>query len=618
MRGDLVDRDDLMARLRRERQILADLHHEHIARLLDGGVDRKGRPYLVMEYVEGERIDQYCDAHGLDIEARIHLFLQVGEAVAAAHRRAVIHRDLKPSNILVTSQESGGDGALYLEPRAKLLDFGIAKLLNQSEADQHEPITRKGTVLLTPEYAAPEQIEDEGITTATDVYQLGVLLYELLTGTRPFGRTAEKKRGPARRRAIEKAILSSEPERPSTAVTRMNPDAAQSTWGSDKATLMRRLRGDLDAICLKAMRKEPEARYRSAEAMMDDIRRYAENQPVTARQGATLYRTRKFMRRHRKAFVSAVILASVLVGGGTLYINNKMEAFAQREPQNWFISGLLLKMQQSYDRAEMLYNQSTNLYQDLLPSDDQSEVRDNPVLFVGDFPPHAYQQLMVQYELASLLSKQNRYAEAEQLIRDILSAGPGQLGKPTFLEFRNALASVLSKRANYADAEQILLESISLRQKWFGAKVPSQDKGLRWDMRDLADILSRQGKLKEAEQIHWDILHSYQPGPEAAFSMRRLALVLSKQGKYQDAESWLMLNLDAIRTRYGHMSSRTRLYLSHFIELYEAWEKPAKAARWRAELEAIKGNREVRARPSSENSNDRATGGYARLKFPAL
>src|SRR5690606_19179777 len=231
-----MDTDEVLARFRRERQVLAGLDHPGIARLLDGGAAEDGRPYLAMEYVEGEPITAYADRRRLGVEARLALLERACEAVQHAHRRLVVHRDLKPSNVLVTEDEGGA-------PRVKLLDFGVAKLL---APDAAEAMTRTGGGALTPAYAAPEQRRGEAVTTAADVYALGVVLYELLTGARP-DETARP---------------------PSAAVT---PEAAAAR-GATAERLRRRLRGDLDTIVLKALREEPEARYPSVESLLEDLR----------------------------------------------------------------------------------------------------------------------------------------------------------------------------------------------------------------------------------------------------------------------------------------------------------------------------------------------------------
>ncbi len=299
-----ADTRELRQRFHTERQILADLHHPNIARLLDGGVTEDGLPYLVMEHVDGQPITNYCTTHALPIDARLELFRIVCTAVHHAHQNLVVHRDLKPSNILVTA---GGT--------VKLLDFGIAKLLDARAAATKSvtPATRTGMQVMTPECAAPEQVRGGPITTATDVYQLGVLLYELLAGRRPY-----QVRGLAPSE-IERIICTEPPTRPSVAVTRRIPPEGSSPMSSPD-TLANwprpaRLRGDLDTIVLKALRKEPERRYSSAEQLADDVRRHRNGLPVTARRDTFTYRAAKFVQRHRAGVLAALIVFVSLVGG---------------------------------------------------------------------------------------------------------------------------------------------------------------------------------------------------------------------------------------------------------------------------------------------------------------
>ena len=283
-----------------ERQILARLSHPHIARLLDGGLTDAGQPYLVMEYVDGQPLTTYCDERRLSINERLALFCTVCDAVQYAHRNLVVHRDLKPSNILVTA-----DG------KVKLLDFGIAKLLDPDPGafGQAMPVTKTGLQVLTPEYASPEQVTAAPITTASDVYQLGILLYELLTGQRPY-------RLPSRlAHEVVRVILEEEPTRPSTAVTRT---AETGTRRATPDQLRRRLSGDLDVIVLAALRKEPERRYSSAEALAADVQRHLEGMPVEAHAESTLYRLHKFMGRHRWAVAAVLAFVMLLTAyGGT-------------------------------------------------------------------------------------------------------------------------------------------------------------------------------------------------------------------------------------------------------------------------------------------------------------
>ena len=278
-----MDTDFVRERFLRERQILASLDHPHIARLFDGGTTADGLPYFVMELVEGKPIIEYCQSRRLSLQSKLKLFRDVCSAVQHAHQKLVVHRDLKPSNILVTA-----DGT------PKLLDFGIAKLLSP---DPGEAVTRTETAvrLMTPEYASPEQVRGEAITTTTDVYALGVVLYELLTGRRPY---QFETRAPA---VIERAICDTEVPRPS--------DLARQQTTSTK--LAKELSGDLDTIVLMALRKEPERRYQSVEQFSEDVRRYLSGLPISARPDTFHYRAGKFIHRH-KTVVGAIVMLAVL------------------------------------------------------------------------------------------------------------------------------------------------------------------------------------------------------------------------------------------------------------------------------------------------------------------
>lgn len=297
---------DLGARFRAERQILASLNHPNIGRLLDAGETQEGQPYLVMEYIHGEPLDRYCDREALGLRERLNLFLDICSAVQYAHQNLIVHRDLKPANILVTP-----------EGAPKLLDFGIAKLLDSGDAAAVLALTRMNDRLLTPEYASPEQILGRQVTTASDVYALGVVLYELLTGLRPYAVPAS-----ASQLELERLICISDPQRPSTAIRkagesgaaegRSDMSAVAHARGLTAEKLHKRLLGDLDAIVMRALRKEPQHRYTSVEQFAADVRRHLASEPVQARQGNWVYYSQRFIRRH--SFGVAVGASFVAIG----------------------------------------------------------------------------------------------------------------------------------------------------------------------------------------------------------------------------------------------------------------------------------------------------------------
>jgi serine/threonine protein kinase/tetratricopeptide (TPR) repeat protein len=312
-----MDTESIVRRFRHERQILASLEHPFIASLLDGGSTPDGRPYFAMEYVEGQPIVAYCDRKGLDTAARLGLFRDVCSAVQYAHQNLIVHRDIKPANVLVMA-----------EGTPKLLDFGIAKLLNPELAGQTLAPTAPGLQLMTPEYASPEQVRGEPVTTASDVYSLGVLLYELLAGRLPYRLTS---RAPA---DIVRIVCEAEPVPPSTAITSLDPHpagdalpAGDARHDSEPASrtnrrltvdvdrLRRQLAGDLDTIVLKALSKEPPRRYASVDQFSEDVRRHLEGLPVIARKDTWGYRATKFVRRNRVVVAAVAATFAALVAG---------------------------------------------------------------------------------------------------------------------------------------------------------------------------------------------------------------------------------------------------------------------------------------------------------------
>ena len=333
--GGLVRSPHLAARLADERRILALLHHPNIAHLVDGGIAADGQPFIAMEYIEGERIDHWCERHALPLRERLKLFLKVCAAVEHAHQRLVIHRDLKPANILVN-----------VEGEPKLLDFGIARLV-EGAAGNADP-TRTAHRALTLAYASPEHVEGLPLTTATDIWSLGVLLYELLTGVRPHQAVESDHLLPG-------AIVSSEIRPPSTSTNTRN--RAANATAQATARIVGRIGADIDAIVLKALRKDPVQRYPSVAAIADDLRRFLESRPVSARRGHALYRLRRFAWRQRwKLGATAVLL--LLLGGYLVDRERQLrEVVAERNKSqalSGFMTDLFANADPSHSRGEQV------------------------------------------------------------------------------------------------------------------------------------------------------------------------------------------------------------------------------------------------------------------------
>lgn len=305
-------------RFKQEQKILANLQHSNIAMLLDGGVMENGLPYLIMEYVEGTRIDSYCNINGLSLPDRLALIKKILDAIEYAHSNLVIHRDLKPNNILVT--ESGD---------VKILDFGIAKLLDE-DADPDEPLTRTGQRLWTPQYAAPEQVLEKPAQLQTDIYALGMLMYKILSGNSPY-QFKEKSI-----HQVERAILEENPPLMSRRVQERTGDKVLANFGIKKRTLVKELSNDLDAIVAKAIRKEPEYRYSSVSLLLDDLMNFEKDMPVMARRGNLTYRGKKYIKRNKQPIFFAALLLIVISGLVAFYTAqvNEQRVVAEQQAAN--------------------------------------------------------------------------------------------------------------------------------------------------------------------------------------------------------------------------------------------------------------------------------------------
>ncbi|MEO0559220.1 MAG: serine/threonine-protein kinase [Bacteroidota bacterium] len=511
---------DLAERFRAERQILASLGHPGVAQLLGGGVTDDGRPWLAMEYVNGEPITAYCDRHQLGIQARLQLFLEMCDAVAYAHRNLVVHRDLKPSNVLVAEGARRG--------QVKLLDFGVAKLLASSG---DTPVTASGVRPYTPGYAAPEQILGLAVTTSTDVYALGVLLYELLTGRRPHPMSSGT---PA---VVERAVLESDPTRPSESVqVPTRPPSGETTSVDElarlrKATpqaLRRRLQGDLDRIVLKALEREPERRYGSAEALARDVQRHLEGLPIEARPASRWYRFNRFARRHRVGVAAGSVgVLALAVGLGLALWQGRVAA-------------------EERDRAEQVALFMTDLLGEFDPSRtggtlDPVRVLDQAVQRLEN---RAHQSSDVQAQIydgvGRIYQDYAQYDEAERLIRRALALRR-QLHGPVHLDVAASLGHLASLRAvqgDHAVADSLYQEAIGLYERLDARDSPDAASSIR----GLGRIRRAQGRPEEGVLLVREALAIQQAAlvPDAAevlATQSDLATLLYNTGAYAESDT---------------------------------------------------------------------------------
>ncbi len=459
-----------------ERQILARLEHPNIARLYDGGSTPDGRPYLVMELVEGLPVDEYCDRHQLTVDRRFDLFRRICGAVQYAHQNLIVHRDLKPGNILVT--EAG-------EP--KLLDFGIAKRLEPGSATKPE-LTRTGSRMMTPSYASPEQVRGEAITTASDVYSLGVLLYGLLAGCGPY----RVESGLAHE--IERAICEQEPERPSAALFRAGSPSAEEI-ARNRATrpqaLRRRLLGDLDNIALMALRKEPARRYGSAAQLARDVENHLQSLPVVARPDTLSYRARKFVGRHRVG-VSAAALVVLLVAGFIVSLIVQGRRIArERDKAQYSLSFLL----DTFKDADPYHTKGEHLTADEILTTGAERVS-------RDLSGRPDVQAALMDAIGEVERGLGRYDRAEPLLERGLALRRATFG-PESLEGAESLEHLgllKRERSAFAEAERLLRQSLAIKEARLGDRNLETAKTLN----ELGDLLVNNGKAVEAERLHRD------------------------------------------------------------------------------------------------------------------
>jgi serine/threonine-protein kinase len=552
----------LVERFRQERQILARLQHPNIARLLDGGVTADGQPFFALELVEGEPLDRYCDRHRLTVEERLRLFAEVCGALVYAHSALVIHRDLKPENILVTE-----------EGRVRLLDFGIAKVMADEEGGP--TATRTAMVAMTPAYASPEQVRGEPVGTATDVYSLGVILYELLTGCRPYDVDSR------RPTEIERVVAELEPARPSTRVGRRpagEPGGDTSVADqrrTDPGRLRRTLAGDLDVICMKALRKEPERRYVSVQALLDDVRRHLDGLPVTARPATLGYRLGKGVRRNRWAVGAAAtvfLTSTTLVGFYTVRLADERDRAQVEAAKAGEVAAFLQGLFEVSDPSESLGETVTA--RELLDEGarrideglaDQPEVQVTMLRVIGEVYAslglHAQARPLLersldlslelygdtheevalgQIALASIVQDGGELAESGALFRTGVETmrrvhGPDH---PRVAEAIEALAYWLESNGDFEEAEEQYRLALGILR----STAPEGDERVVSVAASLGNFLRQLGRLDESEPLLREALTAQRTlygnrHPDVASTARTLAALLRDQGRYSEADS---------------------------------------------------------------------------------
>ncbi len=540
-------------RFYREREILAGLRHPNIAHLLDGATGDDGRPYFAMELVDGEPIDRYCDRHLMSIRRRLELLLPVCDALQYAHRKLVIHRDLKPGNILVDS-DSGGT--------PKLLDFGIAKLIGP-EVAAAENTSR----VMTPRYASPEQLLDQSISTASDVYSLGVVLYQLLTGRLPCGLdTCDSGR-------VRQAVCEEQPLPPSVAVTGAadhpeapTPEAVAAARAGDPRSLRRRLRGDLDAIVLKALHKEPESRYASVERLADDLRRHLDGHPVSASRWTFTYLAGRFVRRHPWRLTMAAAMMVMLLGFTVLLVRQLGRTEVERD-----------RAEHERDRAEQVSDFLIELFRAAEP--DRTSVEPSVRSLVdagrrrlehelGDVPEvraDLLNTLGQVYDRLGYFAAAGKTLDASlEILRRLHPGDHADVARAL-----NDLAVQAYRRGDYSRSERYSRECIGMRRRL------GLDDDLIKPRGNLAAVLRLRGRLDEAAELYlkgleqrrarWGDRHA-----NVAVSLSNLGITHYLAGDFDAAEPLLREALEIRRGAFEPGSAKVASVLGHLARLHHA------------------------------------------------
>lgn len=508
-------------RFKREGSILGRLSHPHIAELLDAGIASTGQPYLILEYIDGTAIDEYCEERRLSVEERVRLFLDVLAAVAHAHTNLIVHRDIKPSNVLVTK-----DG------KVKLLDFGIAKLLEgEEQGGAATLLTHEGGSALTPQYAAPEQLTAQPVTTATDVYALGVLLFVLLTGQHPAGAGL---RSPAE---LLKAVLEREAPRMSEVVRRSGVEAEKTavSRSTTPERLSRQLAGDLDTIVAKALKKDPGERYPSVITLADDLQRYLRQEPISSRPDTLAYRAAKFVRRNRMAVMLSTLALVALIGGITGILVQGRAARRERDAAL-----------RERDRADRIAEFMTGIFKASDPSEKVGgTVTAAQLLDQGEkeITTGLAKEPEVQVSLMHVIGRaymyQGLFARAQSVFeRSIkISETAGQQNSRETMNTMHDLAWALLQQGKKAEAESLERKLLERQQRLLG----TDHADTLATESELGYTLAEEGNTVEGVRLNQDVLEKQKRvlGPEAHYTlvtMDNLAIMLAENHQPAEAE----------------------------------------------------------------------------------
>jgi non-specific serine/threonine protein kinase/serine/threonine-protein kinase len=597
-----MDTKQVVARFETERQALAVMDHPNIAKVFDGGATDTGRPYFVMELVRGIPINEYCDRHKLSTRERLELFIHVCEAIQHAHQKGVIHRDLKPSNILVLVQED--------KPIPKIIDFGIAKATEHSLTER-TLFTEQGQLIGTPEYMSPEQAEMSGldVDTRTDIYSLGVILYELIVGVLPFEPETLRKAGFGE---IQRIIRETDPPKASTRLSSLgDPKTSIAVNRStDPSSLVRELKGDLDWITVKAMAKDRTQRYASASELEADIKRYLRHEPVVAGPPSAIYRIKKYIRRHKVGVTAAVlVIMAMLIGiiGTTVGLlrATKAERKAVEEAETaQQVSDFLVRLFEVSDpneargntitAREILDKGSEDIEKTLIDHPDvqarlmrtmgrvytnlglygtAKSLLEKAVKTQRDLLSEKHPDTLISiHELANLYWYLRQYKNAEPLYKEVVKIRTEMLGEdhPDTLKANFDLASLYHMQRRYDECEQLNIKILEIQRRVLGED--HSDTLLTMD--NLAALYFSQRRYEEAEPIHASVLEIFrrvlgESHPDTAISMHNLATVYDLTERYDKAESLYIESIEIKRRVFGEVHPRTIKSINLLARMYQ-------------------------------------------------